>query len=279
MVAAMAGFALEDMILKSAAQSLPIGQVMVIVGLIGMATFAALARARGEAALHPAMLSRPLLIRGLCEVTGRLFYALALALTPLSQASAILQATPLVVVAGAALIWGERVGARRWAAILVGLAGVLVILRPGLAGFEPLSVLAVLGMLGFAGRDLATRAAPASLGTLQLGVSGFGMLTVAGTILLGFTGGAVWPQGAEWPLLGAGAVCAVLAYSALTRAMRTGEVSAVTPFRYTRLVFAMILGTAVFGERPDGTMLLGSALVIGAGLSVLIRRRSAPESP
>ncbi len=123
MVAAMAGFAIEDMFLKSVARELPVGQILMIFGAGGMTGFALLAARRGEAVLHPAILTPVLLIRCIFEVAGRLFYTLAIAFTPLSSASAILQATPLVVVMGAALIFGERVGWRRWTAILAGFAG------------------------------------------------------------------------------------------------------------------------------------------------------------
>ena len=273
MVAAMAGFSVEDMFLKSAAASLPVGQILMIFGAGGMLGFAVLAARRGERILHPAILSPVVLIRCVFEVAGRLFYTLAIALTPLSSASAILQATPLVVVMGAALIFGEKVGWRRWMAIAVGFAGVLIILRPGLDGFTPLSLLAVLGMLGFAGRDLATRAAPPVLSNLQLGVYGFAMMVPTGAILLAVSGGAALPSALAAGQLAAATVIGVLAYYALTSAMRMGEVSVVTPFRYTRLVFALILGVTVFAERPDAATLLGSAVIVGSGIYTLLRSR------
>ena len=273
MVAAMAGFSVEDMFLKSAAASLPVGQILMIFGAGGMIGFALLAARRGERLLHPAILSPAILIRCVFEVAGRLFYTLAIALTPLSSASAILQATPLVVVMGAALIFGERVGWRRWTAIAVGFAGVLIILRPGLDGFTPLSLLAVLGMLGFAGRDLATRAAPPVLSNLQLGVYGFAMMVPTGAVLLAVSGGAALPSALAAGQLAAATIIGVLAYYALTSAMRMGEVSVVTPFRYTRLVFALILGAAVFGERPDAATLLGSAVIVASGVYTLLRSR------
>jgi drug/metabolite transporter (DMT)-like permease len=275
MVAAMAGFSVEDMFLKSAAASLPVGQILMIFGAGGMLGFALLVARRGERILHPAILSPAILIRCVFEVAGRLFYTLAIALTPLSSASAILQATPLVVVMGAALVFGERVGWRRWTAIAVGFAGVLIILRPGLDGFTPLSLLAVLGMLGFAGRDLATRAAPPVLSNLQLGVYGFAMMVPTGAILLAVSGGAALPSALAAGQLAAATVIGVLAYYALTSAMRMGEVSVVTPFRYTRLVFALILGATVFGERPDAATLLGSAVIVGSGIYTLLRSRRA----
>jgi drug/metabolite transporter (DMT)-like permease len=273
MVAAMAGFAVEDMILKSVARSLPVGEILILFGTGGMLAFASMARSRGERVLHPAILSPVILVRAVFEASGRLFYTLAIALTPLSSASAILQATPIVVVLGAALVFGETVGWRRWLAVALGFAGVLIILRPGAEGFSALSLLAVAGLLGFAGRDLATRAAPPVLSNLQLGIYGFAMMIPAGLILLALWGGMRLPDGTEALGLLAATVVGVAAYFSLTVAMRTGEVSVVTPFRYSRLVFAIALGALAFGERPDATMILGSVLVVGSGLYTLLTAR------
>jgi drug/metabolite transporter (DMT)-like permease len=278
MVAAMAGFAVEDMFLKSVAQELPVGQILMLFGTGGMIGFAVLAARRGERILHPAILSPVLLTRCAFEVAGRLFYTLAIAFTPLSSASAILQATPLVVVMGAALIFGEKVGWRRWTAIALGFAGVLVILRPGVEGFTALSLLAVLGTLGFAGRDLATRAAPPVLSNLQLGIYGFAMMVPTGAALLAFSGGAALPSPLATGWLVAATVIGVAAYYSLTVAMRTGEVSVVTPFRYTRLIFALVLGILVFDERPDAITLLGSAIIVASGLYTLLRSRGVARA-
>ena len=275
MVAAMAGFALEDMLVKAAAQDLPVGQVLIIFGCGGMLIFAASAMIRGEVLLHPQAFSRPLLIRAFFEILGRLGYTVAIALTPLSSASAILQAAPLVVAAGAVLVFGEKVGWRRWLAIVIGFIGVLMILRPGTGGFEPLSIFAVLGMIGFAGRDLATRAAPQSMTNAQLGLYGFAMMAVAGVIALSWTGGAMLPDGTSSLLLLAAIIMGVVGYSCLTGAMRTGEIGVVAPFRYIRLVFAMILGVLVFAERPDVMTLLGSAVIVASGLYTVFRGQRA----
>lgn len=279
MVLAMLGFAIEDMLLKRVAGAgMPVGQVLILFGGGGCLLFAALTRARGEALWHPAVVQPRMLVKAGFEVMGRLFFTLAIALTPLSSASAILQATPLVVVAGAALIFGERVGWRRWTAILVGLLGVLVILRPGLEGFTAASLLAVGGLLGFAGRDLATRAAPKVLSNFQLGIYGFLAMVPTGAALLAWQGGAVRPDAAMSVQLALAVCVGVFAYWALTVAMRSGEVSVVTPFRYTRLVFALILAMLVFGERPDSATLIGSAIVVAAGVYTLMRagRRVTP---
>ena len=271
MTLAMALFALEDMFVKRAASHLPVGEVLMLFGAGGMAVFAALTLASGQPLWHRAVASRLMLLKAGFEVTGRIGYTLGIALTPLSNASAILQATPLVVVAGAALIFRERVDARRWAAIGLGFIGVLVILRPGLEGFVPAALWTVLGLLGFAGRDLATRAAPRVLTNFQLGVYGFAALIPAGTIILAVTGGATAPQPAHLAPVAGAIVFGVIAYWALTKAMRMGEVAVVTPFRYTRLIFALILGVLVFGERPDTATLVGAAIVVASGVYTLLR--------
>ncbi len=275
MTVAMAGFAVEDMLLKSASLLMPTGEVITLFGLGGMMIFALLAMRRGEVVFPAALLSRPMLVRSGFEITGRLFYALAITLTPLSVASAILQATPLVVVAGAAVIFGEVVGWRRWVAIVAGFVGVLLIIRPGLAGFDVLSLLTVIGLIGFAGRDLATRAAPPALSNMQLGVVGFLMLTIAGLVILVVNGEYAVPPIEGLALVTLATGVGVVGYNALTGAMRTGEVSAVTPFRYTRLLFALILGFVVFDEVPDTITLIGSAIVVVSGIYVLTQSRRA----
>lgn len=278
MVAAMAAFSMEDLFIKSVTASLPLGQVLILFGLGGMSVFMLLAARRGEALLHPAILSRPIVLRSICEVTGRICFTLALALTPLSSASAILQATPLIVTIGAVIFFGETVGWRRWLAIIIGLGGVLLILRPGLSGFEPASLFAVLGTLGFAGRDLATRAAPKSMSNTQLGIWGFFMLVIAGCLMLGWTGGIIWPSAMNLLQIAGAIVFGVIAYNALTIAMRSGDVSVVAPFRYSRLVFAMVLGVVIFAERPDSLTLLGSAIVVGCGLYSVLRERRLQQN-
>lgn len=276
MIASMAAFTVEDSFIKAASATLPVGQILIIFGLGGAFVFAGLALLQKEPLAPPEVVSRPMRIRVLFEIVGRLFFILAISLTPLSSATVILQATPLVVVAGAAVVFGEKVGWRRWAAILIGLVGVVIIVQPGTESFSMLSVLAIVGMIGFAGRDLASRAAPASLGTSVLGLYGFLSVVVAGVIF------AIW-QGAPFvvPTAGTsaflmGAILAgVVAYSCLMKAMRTGEVSAVTPFRYVRLLFGVGFGVVFFGEQLSASMLLGSAVIVLSGLFILWRGKQA----
>lgn len=275
MVLSMAAFALEDMLVKSLTQTLPIGLILVVFGVGGMFVFMAIATFRGEAMFHSAITSKALLVRSLCEVGGRLFFTLALALTPLASASAILQATPLVVTLGAVIFFNESVGYRRWVASGIGFAGVLLVLRPGVGSFEPASLFAVIATIGFAGRDLATRAAPKNMSSVQLGVLGFLMLALAGVVAILWSGELHLPNPSEWLQLGLTIAIGVIAYYALTAAMRIGEISVVAPFRYTRLAFAVILGVIVFAEIPDSLTLAGSVLIVASGLFSMRRQKRA----
>lgn len=271
MIAAMAGFALEDSFVKLAAGSLPLGPVVTVFGLGGFLFFAALTLARGQPLVTADTLSRAVLLRAVFEVIGRTGYFLGITLTPLSNASSILQASPLFVTLGAALVFGEHVGWRRWIAILAGFIGVLIVLRPGLEGFTAASLFTLVGTLGFAARDLGTRAAPKSLSNLQLAVYGFAVLIPTGLVLSLFTGPVAMPDARGAAFVALAIVCGIAGYYSITAAMRLGEVGVVTPFRYTRLLFALILGFAVFGERPDALTLVGGAIIVASGLYTILR--------
>jgi drug/metabolite transporter (DMT)-like permease len=205
----------------------------------------------------------------------------ALVLLPLSLFSSILQAAPLVAAAGAALFLGERVGWRRWTAICVGLAGVLLILRPGSAsltggpGGDTMALglaCAVLSVLSVALRDLATRATPDGITTLQLVFWGYTTTILSGLLLTVIQAEPwVWPDADAWLMLFGAQLLGITFYYTLTLALMIGESSVVVPFRYSRLVFALALGVGVLGERVDAIMLVGLVLVTGSGLYTLLR--------
>lgn len=270
MVAAMAAFAVEDVLVKQAARSLPVGQVLVLFGLGGALLFAAVAGWQRSALWRPAAGWAAVALRAVFELVGRLFYMLALALTPLSSATAILQATPVLVVLAASLWLRERVGPLRWLAVGLGLLGVLVVLQPASGDFSALSWLAVVGMLGFAGRDLASRAMPASVGTAQLGFYGFATVVLAGLLFGMWDGRAFVVPGLQAGLqLAAASAVGAAAYACLMKAMRTGDVASVTPFRYTRMLFGVGLGVLVFDEQLSPALLLGCTVIVAAGLLIL----------
>ncbi|SLN13838.1 Riboflavin transporter [Roseovarius gaetbuli] len=273
MVLAMAGFALEDMFIKRLAVNLPVGQIVIFLGIGGAIIFAAITLSQGHRLLSRDVISRPVLLRNFGELIGTIGFVTAIALTPLSSASAILQATPLAVTLGAALFLGEAVGWRRWSAILVGFCGVLMVIRPGVQGFEPASLFAVQGVIGLAIRDLATRAVPRSISSMQLSTYAFATLVPAGLILLAISGTPAVPSAVDWRDFGFAMITGVAAYYAIVAAMRLGDVAVITPFRYSRLVFALIIGTTLFDERPDVWTLTGAAIIIASGLYTFLRER------
>ena len=274
MVGSMAFFAVEDLFLKWSAEALPPGQVLALTGAAGACVFWALAAGQRQRVLSLDAVRGVPLWRTLAEAAAAIFYILALAWAPLTMTSALLQASPLVVVAGAALFLGERVGWRRWASILVGFVGVLVILQPWGTAFDPTGLLMVACVVVLAARDLLTRVMPARIGTFQVATWAYIGLVPSGALLMAGMGQAfVWPSPGQWAGLGGALVAGLFGYYAVVAAMRLGEVSVVAPFRYTRLVFAMLVAMVFLGERPSVTTLVGSALVVGSGLYAFARAR------
>ncbi|CAM3082645.1 DMT family transporter [Paracoccus nototheniae] len=282
MTGSMALFAIEDAFLKILTRTMPVWQMLVIVGVVSALVFWARLRLRGQH-LWTRSLAHPMVaLRNLGEVTGALSFLTALATGDLSTTSAILQVLPLTLVLGAALFLGEQVGWRRWASVAVGFAGVLLILRPGTAAFQPAMLWAVLGVAGLTLRDLATRRIPAGVPSDQLSASAYAAIAVAGLGLGIATGqGAVLPDGAQLMLLAGTILFGVLGYAALVAASRLGEASVVAPFRYARLGFALLVAAVVFGERPDLPMLAGSGLIALAGVYAMWREagRHRPRPP
>ncbi len=275
MVLAMAGFAVEDALLKILSQTIPMGLVMICLGAGGGLGFAILAWRAGASVLAPSFWHPMVLLRNLAEIAGTAAFITALSLIPLALATALLQANPLFVSLGAILFFGEHVGWRRWVAIGIGLAGVLVILRPGAEGFDPNAGFALFGAVSLALRDLALRHRPADVRPLQLSAWGFAMLIPVGLGMLALDSGPVRLGPREAALMLAVVAIGMGGYHALTHAMRAGEVGVVTPFRYVRVVFGFVIAWVVFGERPDVWMFVGAAIVVGAGLYTLLREGRA----
>lgn len=271
MVLAMACFAGEDALLKLLTRDVPIGQILAFVGLSGMMLFGTWVGfregLRWRDLLHPGVV-----IRNICEGICAVCFVTALATGDLSIASAILQALPLLMTLGAALFLGEPVGWRRWLSIAMGFLGVLLIVRPGSAAFELGSLLALIATLALAVRDLATRALPASISTGIVTVSAFGAMGFAGVALIFGAGQSVVAVSSMQMAGMLGCLILGLAgYITMVIATRVGEISAIAPFRYSRLIFAIILGITVFGERPDLWTLSGAGLIALAGCYTMWR--------
>ncbi|WP_244070840.1 DMT family transporter [Bradyrhizobium sp. Ce-3] len=273
MAAAMASFTVNDTITKAVSAEFNIGEVLLVRGLVAMVLVAALAWYRDALRSFSALLIWPVGLRVMGEIGGTLTYLSAIAQIPLANASAIFQALPLVITLGAALVFGEPVGWRRWLAIAAGFIGVLVIVRPGAEGFSQPALLA-LASVGFcAVRDLATRRIPKHLPTVFITLLTTVTVTTAGAVVLVPLGGWKPPSGHALGLLTFAAVLILIGYQCIIVSLRTGDISAVAPFRYTALPWAMLTGYLAFGHKPDGAMLAGAAIIVASGLYAFYRER------
>ncbi|WP_373635411.1 DMT family transporter [Yoonia sp. SS1-5] len=272
MVLAMACFAIEDALIKSLTSTIPIGQILAAVCAGGLLIFVSWFLIKGIPLWQPEYLDRKVMLRSAFDVAGSVMFVTALSRIPLTTASAVIQATPLVVAMGAAVFLGQQVGWRRWIAIIIGFLGVLIIIRPGMAGFNSATLLAVGGMLGLAARDLLTRALRVSLSGPQLATHTFALIVPAG-VLLSLTQGNSWvvPDMRQSLILVGCVVIGVAAYLAIVAATRHGNAGVISSFRYSRMIFALILGVMFFDEIPDAATLIGASIVIGSGLFTLMR--------
>lgn len=275
MTCAMAAFALADMSIAIVSDRLPTSQLLCALGAGGAILFGTLVKLGGGRLVTPLWRAPGVLARNIAEIVGTIGIMSALALIPFSQASAVMQAAPLVVTLGAALLLKEHVGPRRWSVILVGLVGVLIIIAPDPGDPVTLgTVMAVVGMVGLSCRDLATRFVPKGASTLELAFLSMIASLVASALLSAVTRQAwLWPTAFEAALMAVMILAAGIAYFCVTSAMRMGHVSAVAPFRYTRIVFAFLLAVLVLGESLGPRTLVGTALIVAAGLYTLLRER------
>lgn len=273
MMVSMAGYVLNDTLVKVASDNLNLFQVMFIRGLFATTVLGLIAWHTKN--LFPVIKRsdwRLLAFRTTGEIGATLCYLTALFNMPLANASAILQALPLALTLGAAVFFKEPVGWRRYSAILAGFAGVLIIVRPGAEGFNTYSIWAVAALAFIVLRDLSTRGLSPHVPSI------FAAFLTSAAITL--TGAALSPS-MEWQpigmgelkLLGAAAVFLICGYLSGVMTMRVGEISFVSPFRYSILIWAIILGIVVFGDIPDRWTLLGSAIVVVMGIYTFYRER------
>lgn len=275
MSVSMAGFTVNDTITKMMAADMNMGQVMLMRGFFATIFIGLIAWQRGALA-HRAHLREPLLLlRIVAEAAATVLFLVALAHMPLAEVSAVLQALPLAVTMGAALVLGEAVGWRRWLAIGCGFLGVLIIVQPGSQAFSPYSLLVLGCVCCCAVRDLATRRLPPHVPSLLVSTLTASAVALTGLALVVPMGGWSETDTAAWLKAAAAASLLVVGYKFIVVAMRVGDISAVAPFRYTALLWALLFGFLVFGDVPDAAMTLGAAIVVGSGLYTLYRERRA----
>lgn len=273
MSVAMAAFTFNDACMKAVTATLPVYQAIFLRGFLTTIGLVFIAWRMGKLRFRlPAADRKWLALRTVGEVAGTLTFLSALRQMPLANLSAILQFLPLAVTLAAAFFLREPVGWRRMLAILAGFAGVLLIVRPGTDGFDRWSVLGLASVACVVLRDLATRQMSSALPSVTIAVAASASVTATGAALLPLSGWhSVDVEGGA--LLLTASAFLIGGYLLIVMAMRTGEISLVAPFRYTSLLFAILLGWAVFGELPDGLTLAGAGIVIATGVYTFHRER------
>lgn len=278
MITSMAAFAIADMFIKLAAINLSSGYIALLMFSGSALVFVVLAKYQGHTLLDKAALSQVLIVRYIAEFVAAFGMFQALRYVPLATVGAVLQATPLVAVAGAVVLLGESVSWRRWSAIGCGFTGMLLIIQPGTQSFDINVFWAVLAMLALSARDLTTRVTPATMPTVCLS---------AYTMIAGLPLAIAWvlisepvlfPAQANWGYVIGMIGFATVGYLMITSSLRHSPMAVVSPFRYTRLLILLLLGVIIFGEQPDTLTLWGALLIIASGLYSMWRERQLAQS-
>lgn len=277
MMASMACFVMNDTLFKVTDGAVPLFQLLFLRGILTTTLVIVLVRRLGRLHFNIARRDWGLIgLRSAAEMGAAYFFVTALFNLPLANVTAILQVLPLTVTLGSALFFKEAVGWRRMTAILIGFIGMLLIVRPGSDGFNLYSIYALMAVLSVTVRDLATRRLSSDVPSMTV------TLSASLTVMI-FSG--VASLATPWVGISAlnglmivGASVFILGgYYFSVRVMRVGDVSFIAPFRYTGLVWALILGWFVFGDWPTNLTLLGAGIVVATGLFTLYRERAVKE--
>jgi drug/metabolite transporter (DMT)-like permease len=271
MLFSMAAFALGDTFVKRSGSFLSPAQIMFFLISGGLILFALIAVAKGENLKEPRAFAPVLLLRYCTEMIGLLGMIMALTAVPLSIVGAVTQASPILVAVGAAIFLRETVSWRRWSSIAIGFCGVVLVIQPWGESLDYAVLWAVLALVGFSVRDLVTRLTPPDIASASLATfTMVAALPFTATWVL-FTGEKFFPAEINWVIVGCMVILGSVGYLLLITSLRLGELSAIMPFRYSRIVFLLIFGVLFFGESPSLSMLLGSALVIISGIYLMWR--------
>jgi drug/metabolite transporter (DMT)-like permease len=273
MLAGQASFTFNDALIKLAAADLPGGQAIFLRGVMAIAVSLSVCLAVGAFIFAPLRgQGRILTLRNIGEIGSTFFFLFALFHMPIATATAILQFIPLAITAGAALFLAEPVGWRRWLAAFVGFVGVMIVIRPGSDAFNAWSLLALTAVAFSVLRDLSTRRIGHHVPAILLvTISAFTVTTAATSFAL--VESWVMPAPQSLLLLLGSAIFLLGGYYFMVHAMRYGEVAVVAPFRYSVIVWAILAGILIWGEWPDTPALLGTVVVVAAGLYTFMRER------
>ena len=273
MMLSMACFAVEDTFIKLLSARLPASQILFSIGFGGALITLALAIVLNVNLADKILLNKHVILRTIADLFGSLSLTSAMVLIPMSLLASILQATPLFVTLGAAILLGEKVGWRRWSAILVGFLGVIIILQPGFGSFQLASLLGLVAVLFLALRDVVTRDMANEIPTLTVTFYACLAMGSAGFIAYPFFGPPVMPTTYETGTLICAAIIGLTGYFLLVLATRKGDISVIAPFRYSRLLFSLGLASLILGEKLTLPILLGGLLVVSSGIYTFGREK------
>jgi drug/metabolite transporter (DMT)-like permease len=273
MMLSMACFAIEDTFIKILSARLPATQILFSIGFGGaLITFLIAFVSRVNLA-DKILLNKHVITRTVADLFGALSFTSAMVLIPMSLLASILQATPLFVTLGAAVLLGEKVGWRRWSAILTGFVGVLIILQPGYGNFQIASLLGLAAVLCLALRDVVTRDMATEIPTITVTFYACLAMGSAGFIAYPFFGSLFLPTAFETVVLIGAAIIGLSGYLLLVLATRKGDVSVIAPFRYSRLLFSLGLASLILGEKLTFPIIFGGILIVGSGIYMFGRER------
>ena len=273
MMMSMACFAVEDTFIKLLSARLPATQILFSIGFGGALITLVLAIVLNVNLADKILLNKHVISRTIADLFGALSFTSAMVLIPMSLLASILQATPLFVTLGAAILLGEKVGWRRWSAIFIGFLGVIIILQPGYGSFQLASLLGLAAVLCLALRDVVTRDMATEIPTLTVTFYACLAMGSAGFIAYPFFGPPIMPTTYETIILICAAIIGLTGYFLLVLATRKGDVSVIAPFRYSRLLFSLGLASLILGEKLTLPILLGGLLVVSSGIYTFGRER------
>jgi len=274
-LAAMFTFAVMDGLTKIVSQTLPVPQILWVRNIVFTCLAVAMLRrlSKGGSISTLARSQRPLLqtFRAVLLVIESGMFMVAFKLMPLADVHAVAAVAPLLVVALSVPMLGEKVGPRRWAAVVVGFIGVLLIIRPGFGKIEPPVLIVLAGAAMWSLYQilvrLCARVDRPETTTLYTALAGLGATTLVGPPVW------QWPDAQGWALLAAIAMMGSLGHMALIRALGMTEPALLQPYNYSLFVWAVVVGYLMFGHIPDDWTLAGAAIIIVSGLYVWHRER------
>lgn len=276
----MAGYVGNDALIKRATEQIPEFQAVMLRGAF-LAVFVFLISIRELPSWNfTALKNRPLLLRVFCEMAATVLFILALARIPLAAISAAMGIIPLLVSFAAAKMLGETMSSIRVFALGIGFIGMLLVAQPGTDAFTPWFLVVLVAASLITVREIATRVIPKNItgGYISMITA---IATLIGATALSMTSGWVTPTAKSWFFIVSSALVLALAYVASVITLRHGDVSYSALFRYSGILFAIILEIVLFSTVPALPVLTGCALIAGAGLMVMIRERktNANQSP